>query len=81
MLCEFVEHAVEVLVVLALQIDLLDGVQDGGVVLAAELAADLGQRGLGEVLAEIHGDLAREDDLARVVLGLDLLRGAGRTAR
>ena len=53
-------------------VDLADGVHHGGVVLAAELAADLGQRRLGELFGQVHGDLARHDDLARVVLLLEL---------
>src|SRR3546814_6141901 len=34
-------------------------VHDRGVVAAAELAADFGQRAGGELLGEVHGDLAR----------------------
>ena len=55
-------------------VDLLHRVQHGGVVLAAKLASDLGQRGLGQMLGEIHRDLSRKNDRVRVVLGLDLAR-------
>ena len=41
-------------------------------VLSAEVAPDLGQRLVRQVLAKIHGDLAREGDLLRVVLRLQL---------
>src|SRR6476619_1543415 len=41
--------------------DLLVGVHDRGVVAAAELLADLGQRQLGELAAEVHRDLPAGD--------------------
>ena len=44
---------------------------DGGVVLASELAADFGEAGFGHLLGEVHCDLARDYDLARVVLLLE----------
>ena len=50
-------------------LDLVDGVQDGGVVLAAEGAADLGERGVGELAGEVHRDLAGEGDGLGAVLG------------
>src|SRR3546814_6778637 len=37
-------------------------VHDRGVVAAAELAADFGQRAGGELLGEVHGDLARSEE-------------------
>ena len=37
-------------------------VQDGGMVLPAELPADFRQRRSGELLREVHGDLAGEGD-------------------
>src|SRR5690348_15363165 len=46
--------------------------QNSGVVLAAELATNFGERGLGEVLREVHGDLPGIDDGTGVVLRLDL---------
>jgi hypothetical protein len=69
---ELVDGAVEVLVGAAGFVDFGDGVHDGGVVLAAELTADLGEGGFGHLLCEVHGDLARDDDLAGVVLLLEL---------
>src|SRR5579863_1402097 len=54
-----VNEPVEIGIFLAHPIDLLDGVQHGGMVFAAEEAADLGQRGLGQLLDEIHRHLAR----------------------
>ena len=50
-------------------LDLLDGVQNGGVILAAEGAADFGEGGVGELAGEVHGDLARERDGLGAVLG------------
>ncbi len=69
---QFVDGAVEIFVGAALLVDLADGVHDGGVVLAAELASDLGERRLGQLLGEVHRDLARDDDLPGVVLLLEL---------
>ena len=69
---QLVQGAVQVLVGAALFVDLADGVHHGGVVLVAELAADFGQAGFGHLLGEVHGDLARHDDVARVVLLLEV---------
>ncbi len=69
---QLVDGSIQVLVLAALLVDLGDGVHDGGVVLAAELAADLGQGGFGHLLGEVHGDLAGDDDLAGVVFLLEL---------
>ena len=41
-------------------------------ILAAEGAADLGERGVGELAREVHRDLAREGDGLRPVLGLEI---------
>jgi hypothetical protein len=41
MFCELVEHPVQILIVFALDVDLFDGVQNRGVMLAAELATNL----------------------------------------
>src|SRR3954467_9910917 len=41
--------------------DLLVGVHDGGVVAATELLPDLGQGQLGELPAQVHGDLPAGD--------------------
>src|SRR5205807_2351669 len=53
-------------------LDLVDRVQDGRVVLAAEGAADLGERGVGELTREVHRDLPREGDGPRPVLRLEV---------
>lgn len=60
-------------VLLALFGDLVVGVQDGRMVTAAEEVADLRQRGVGELAAEVHGNLARERDAARAFLGMEVL--------
>src|ERR1035441_6232688 len=49
-LLQLVEHAVQILVCAAQLVDLGDRVHHGGVVLVAELAADLRQAGLGHLL-------------------------------
>ena len=55
-------------------LDLADAVDDRRVVFSTEFLADLGQGGLGQLLGQVHGDLAGEGDLGRVVLGLELGR-------
>jgi len=47
-------------------LELGDGVQHGGVILAAEGSTDITERGMGELTREVHGDLTRE--------GTDLVR-------
>src|SRR5215470_6866465 len=71
LLSQFIEQPVQILVGLAHLFDLVDGVKHGGVMLAAELAPDLGQRGFCQVLGQVHGDLPRIDDRAGIVLGLN----------
>jgi hypothetical protein len=46
-----------------LALDLPMGVQDSGVVPAAEPACDRGQRVVGELATQVHGDLASIDNL------------------
>jgi len=69
---QLIERTIQILVELPLLINFIDGVEDGRVVLASELAADFGQRSFRQMLGQVHGDLPRKNDLARVVLGLDL---------
>src|SRR5437667_12304533 len=47
---QFIQQPIQIFVALARFFDLVDRVHDGGVVLAAELAADLGQGSLRQVL-------------------------------
>src|SRR3990170_5565720 len=42
--------------------DVRGRVDDGGVITAAEAIADLGKRAVGELPAEVHGDVSRIDD-------------------
>src|SRR5690625_4607698 len=53
--------------------DLAVGVHDRGVVTAAELLADLGERQIGELTAEVHGDLTRLHEVSAAVGSADLL--------
>src|SRR5260370_37774371 len=59
-------RAVQILVRAAQFFNLLDGMQHSGVVLATELSANLGKRGSGKLLDDIHGHLARIGNRARV---------------
>src|SRR4029077_3929695 len=52
----------QIFVVAAQSFNLIDGVQHGGVMFAAELLSDLRQRSGSQLLHQIHGDLARESD-------------------
>jgi hypothetical protein len=52
--------------------DFADRVQHRGVILAAEGPADLGERGVGELPRQIHGDLTGEGHRFRPILGLQL---------
>lgn len=60
------DGAVQLLVGAAERVDFVDGMEHGGVVLAAELASDFRQRGGGELLHQVHGNLARVGDGFRV---------------
>src|SRR5512138_1959697 len=42
--------------------DLVEGVDDRGVVAPAELPPDIGQRQAGELAAEVHGQVAGDDE-------------------
>src|SRR5712692_8055379 len=70
---QLVDGAVQVFVSAAQGIDFVDGVQDGGVVLPAELPADFRQRRGGELLREVHGDLAGEGDGLGVAPHLEVM--------
>ncbi len=59
--------------VLELPFDLVDGVDDRGVVTAAEARADLRQRRLGEVARQVHGDLAGIRHLLRAAVAAQVV--------
>ena len=61
-------------------LDALPGVQDGGVVTAAELAAEGRQALVGELAGEVHGDLAGESDLRRAVAGEEIVAASPNSA-
>ncbi len=65
--------AVQVFIRPAQLFDLIDGVQHCGVVLATELAADLGERRGGELLDDVHGYLAWKSNRACVATDLEVL--------
>ncbi len=52
--------------------DFLNGMEDGRMMLTAEVPADFGQGSAGEFLHEVHGDLARVGDLPGIALHLEL---------
>src|SRR5688572_17574469 len=58
-----VDHLVEIALEDPLRLDLLDRVNDGGVVLSSKPLADLGKGGIRERLAQVHRHLARKRDL------------------
>src|SRR5207247_10751364 len=53
--------------------DALPILQHRGVMLAAELTANLRQRGRGELLHDVHGHLPRKSDRARIAAYLEVL--------
>ena len=53
-------------------LDFVYGMDNRGMVLAAEGSSDLRERGIGELFSEIHGDLARVDHLLGIALFLEL---------
>src|SRR5882762_10767554 len=59
---QLIDRAVQVLVAPAESVDLVDRMKDRGVMLAAELPTDFRQRRLGELLDQVHRNLARESD-------------------
>ena len=65
-----VDKVVQIVVTLPHFLDLLDGMQDGGVMLSTEVTADLRERGVGKLLHQKHRYLARIGDLAGVALHL-----------
>src|SRR5690349_1194272 len=67
-----VDRLAELWVLLHEDLDLVHRVQHGRMVLAAERAADLRQRGMGELTGEIHRDLAGERHRLRAVLRLEV---------
>ena len=64
---------IQVFVRAAQLFDFVDRVQNSGVMLAAELPANFGQRSGGELLDDVHGHLARESDGAGVAADLEVL--------
>src|SRR5436309_2063179 len=64
------DGAVQILVGAAHFLDLVDGVQHSGVMLAAKLAANFRQRRGRELLDDVHGDLARKGDGASITADL-----------
>lgn len=72
MVNEALYGSVEIRLLLPEQVDFFDRVHYGGVVFVIELLPDVGIGQVGQLLAEIHRDLARKGDVFRVVLTLDL---------
>ena len=72
---KMIEHFLDGTVELAIRaselLDLLNGVHHGRMVLIIEVFADLGEGELGQVLAEVHGDLPRKSDLLGIALRFD----------
>src|SRR5439155_4723500 len=70
---DVVDRLLELGVLLEEGLDLLDRVEDGGVVLAAEAAADVRVGMAGELAGEIHGDLAGKGHGLGAGLGAEIL--------
>src|ERR1700681_902870 len=63
---QLVNRAVQILVATTERVDLVDGVQHRRVMFAAELASNFRERSGGELLHQIHGNLAGKGDGLRV---------------
>src|SRR6267378_1205137 len=63
---QFIDRAVQVLVAPAESVDLVNRMEDRGVVLAAELPADFRKGRLGKLLDQVHRNLARERNCFRI---------------
>src|SRR6266508_3278837 len=72
---EFLHEVVHIPILTDEPRDLGVRVHDGGVVAPAELLSDLRQRRVGELTGEVHGDLARVDDVLRAPVAGQLLEG------
>ena len=70
---EFLDGIIELDIFVAFFGDLVVGMDDRGMIPAAKAAADLGQRGVGELAAEIHGNLPGEGKVARPFLGKKII--------
>src|SRR5579862_5296672 len=64
---EVVDNCVERMVALPQFLNLLDGVNHGRMMLAAEAPSDLGQRRVRELVTQIHGDLPRHHDRLGII--------------
>src|SRR3990170_8601606 len=71
---DVVEGLPELGVFLEEPLDLVDGVEDRRVVLAAEALADVGEGIAGELVGEVHGDLAGKGDGLGPGLGAQVVR-------
>ena len=67
---EFLDGIIELDIFVAFFADLVVSMDDRRMVTAAETAANLGQGSIGELTAQIHGDLPRESQIARALLGV-----------
>src|ERR1041385_3557190 len=65
-------QAVEIRVFFSQVLDLVDGVNDGGMVLSPKTAADLGKRCVRQRFTEVHRNLTRKRHRLRVVLRFQL---------
>src|SRR5712691_4783674 len=63
---QFIDRAVEILVAPAQSVDLVDRMEDCGVMLAAKLPSDFRKRRLGKLLDQVHRNLSRERDGFRI---------------
>ncbi len=70
---EFLDGIIELDIFVAFFADLVVSMDDRRMVTAAETAANLGQGSIGELTAQIHGDLPRESQIARALLGVQVI--------
>src|SRR6185436_13250239 len=71
--CEFLDQVVDASVLANQPRDVRGCVDDRRMVSTAEVVADLGERAVGELSAEVHGHVPGVDDRARSPLADELL--------
>ena len=74
---ELFDFLLETRVLTHFLVDLANRVQHGGVIAVPETAPDFGQGALGQVLSQVHANLARAHDRAMPPLREDILLGHG----
>jgi|SRR5205823_7326565 len=66
------DKIVQIFILLAQLFDLLNGMENGGVMFSTEVAANFRKRRMRKIFHQVHRDLSRVGDLAGVAFYLEL---------